>query len=250
MKESTLWKCILVKGLWLIGVPVKEVFINFPAIAAKTYQRFSNEIYMIKITNDILKKLKKISSPVKRARYFHKEVNRKLSLLFKSSVVQKHISCRKGCSACCHTQVSVSDDEAALLVKLVENGLKIDLEKLKVQALSSKSSSTWYSLPFGQRSCVFLDENKECSVYNDRPSVCRTNHVVGDPKDCSTEDGIVNSVQLLNTFEADMVVMAGFASCKKNGALPNMVFDLLNENNDIKETMSPLKDISLVFKEL
>jgi Fe-S-cluster containining protein len=233
-----------------MGVPVKEVYINFPAIAAKTYQRFRSEVYMMKITNDVLKKLKKISSPVKRARYLHKEVNKKLTLLFKDKSVQKHISCRKGCSACCHTQVSVTDDEAELLAKLVENGIKIDFNKLKNQAKNSKSSSTWYSQPFEDRGCVFLDENKECSVYNDRPSVCRTNHVVGDPKDCSTKDGKVKSVQLLNTFEADMAIMAGFGSCSKNGALPNMLFDLLNKHSEVNETMSPLKNISQVFKEL
>ena len=205
---------------------------------------------MMKITNDIVKKLKKISSPIKRARYLHKEVNKKLSLLFKEEAVQKHLSCRKGCSACCNTQVSVSDDEAALLAKLVESGLKIDLNKLKIQAQNSSNASSWYSQPYEQRGCVFLDENKECTVYNDRPSVCRTNHVVGDPKDCSTEDGIVKPVQLLNTFEADMAIMAGFGSCSKNGALPKMLFDLLNEKNNVNDTMSPLKNINQVFKEL
>jgi Fe-S-cluster containining protein len=219
-------------------------------MAAKTYQRFRNDLHMIKITNEVLKRLKKISSPVKRARFLHKEVNKKLSSLFQDETVKKHVSCRKGCSACCHTQVSVTDDEAILLARAVENGLKIDMEKLKKQASVSKSASTWYSIPFQDRACIFLDENKECSVYNDRPSVCRTNHVVGDPKDCSTDDGQVRSVQLLNTFEADMAIMAGFGSCKKNGALPNMLFDLLNKDSEVNDTMSPLKNISQVFKEL
>lgn len=221
-------------------------------MAAKTYQRFRNDLHMLKITNEVMKRLKKISSPIKRARYVHKEVNKKLSALFQDPVVQKHISCRKGCSACCHTQVSISDDEASLLAKIVQNGLKIDMEKLKDQSRVSKSASQWYSLSFEKRGCVFLDENKECSIYNDRPSVCRTNHVIGDPQNCSTQDGEVRSVQLLNTFEADMAIMAGFGSCKENGALPNMLLDQLTKSNDdkINETLSPLRSLTEVFKEM
>ena len=219
-------------------------------MAAKTYQRFRTDVHMIKITNEVLKRLKKISSPIRRARYVHKEVNKKLSSLFQDEAVQKHVSCRKGCSACCHTQVSVSDDEAALLAKIVENGLQIDRQKLKKQSSASQSAKTWYAVPFEERGCVFLDDNNECSVYNDRPSVCRTNHVVGDPKDCSTSDGKVQAVQLLNTFEADMAIMAGFGNCKKNGALPSMLFELLEKKEESSDALKPLKNISQVFKEI
>ncbi|OUR98553.1 hypothetical protein A9Q84_03835 [Halobacteriovorax marinus] len=232
--------------------PVKEEFINFPAIAAKTYKRFSSDVFMIKITNKVLKRLNKISSAVRRARFVHKEINNHLSVLFQDPMVEKHISCRKGCSACCHTQVSISDDEAALLAKLVNGGVNIDMAKLKSQSAASKSATLWYQIPFEERGCVFLDENKECTVYNDRPAVCRTNHVVGSPEDCSTEAGVVKSVKLLNTFEADMTIMAGFAACENNGALPSLLFDLLEnkETKETRDTMSPKKHHLPVFKEL
>lgn len=204
---------------------------------------------MIKITNKILKRLKKISSPSRRARYVHKEINQQLDTLFKDPVVKKHIACHKGCSACCHTQVSITDDEAILLAKLVESGVSIDMEKLKTQSAASENSAVWYQIPYEKRGCVFLDENRECSIYDDRPAVCRTNHVVGNPQDCSTKSGEVNRVQLLNTFDADMVTVAGFASCKENGALPSLLYKHLKED-EIENVMTPQKGLSQVFKEI
>ncbi|PIK14990.1 YkgJ family cysteine cluster protein [Halobacteriovorax sp. JY17] len=232
------------------GEPVKEVVIKFPAIASKTYQAFKSQSEMIKIMNDVIKKIKKLSSPSRRARFVHKEVNRKITELFKDSAVERNVSCREGCSACCHTQVSISDDEAQLLHKIVQDGHKIDLERLKNQSKASKSSATWYRLSYQERACIFLDENKSCSIYDSRPMVCRTNHVVGDPKDCSTEDGLEHSVKLLNTFEADMVVMAGFSQCEENGALPDLLFSLIEGKKEVLDMMSPFKNLSQVFKEL
>lgn len=231
------------------GEPVKELIIKFPAIANKSYQAFKSHTSMLKIMNDVIKKLRKLSSGSRRARLVHKEVDKRVGLLFKDSAVMRNVSCRQGCSACCHTQVSISDDEGELLHKLIDDGHKIDLEKLKKQSLASKSSTTWYRLSYEERACIFLDENKSCTIYNNRPSVCRTNHVVGDPKDCSTEDGLERSVRLLNTFEADMVVMAGFSQCEENGALPDILYRLIKGNKEALDLFTPHKSISQVFKE-
>lgn len=204
---------------------------------------------MNRIVNDVIKRIKKLTSSSRRARLVHKEVNKKITKLFSDPAVQRNVSCRQGCSACCHTQVSVSDDEANLMHRLIEDGVEIDLNKLKKQSLASKSSATWYRLSYEDRGCIFLDENKSCKIYDNRPAVCRTNYVVGDPKDCSTEDGLEQSVRLLNTYEADMVIMAGFSQCKENGALPDLLYKLIRGNKDVFDMMSPQKSISQVFKE-
>ncbi|WP_417336039.1 YkgJ family cysteine cluster protein [Halobacteriovorax marinus] len=204
---------------------------------------------MLKIMNDLIKKLRKLSSPARRARLVHKEINKRVESLFKDPAVAKNVSCRQGCSACCHTQVSISDDESQLLKKLIDNGHEIDIEKLKRQSKASKSSSTWYRLSYEERACIFLDKNKSCSIYEHRPSVCRTNYVVGDPSDCSTEDGLEKSVRLLNTHEADMALMAGFSQCEENGAMPDLLYSLLEGNRDVLDLMSPQKSFDPVFKE-
>ena len=231
------------------GEPVKEVIIKFPAIATKTYQAFKSQTDMLKIMNDVIKKMKKLSSPARRARLAHKEVNNKISELFENSEVKAKVSCREGCSACCHTQVSITDDEAQLLYKLIQNGHQIDLDKLKRQSVASREASSWYKLSYQDRGCIFLDEKKSCSIYDNRPLVCRTNHVVSDPSDCSTEDGAEKPVNLLNTFEADMVLMGAFSQCEENGAMPDLLFNLIEGKRDLLDMMSPRISPAQVFKE-
>ena len=52
------------------------------------------------------------------------------------------------------------------------------------------------SHPHQDRKCVFLNDQNECTIYDDRPSVCRTNTVLSDPAACSTEDGKENLTEL------------------------------------------------------
>ena len=54
--------------------------------------------------------------------------------LFKDEAVTKNVSCKESCSACCHTQVSITSDEANLLVDEIVNGKKIDLRRLRLLA--------------------------------------------------------------------------------------------------------------------
>jgi uncharacterized protein len=151
-----------------------------------------------------------------------------MNLLFEDEIVQENVKCGKGCSFCCHTQVSVTRDEAELLAQRIIDGIDIDLERLYRQSKAENSSGEWYKMDHKTRACVFLGPEGECTVYEDRPSVCRTNNVVSDPANCSTEDGKEKSVRLLNTYASDMIIMAHFSNSKENGALPQMLFRSLD----------------------
>ncbi len=65
-------------------------------------------------------------------------------------------------------------------------------------------------------------------VYNDRPSVCRTNNVLSEALSCSTHDGTEKPIRILNTFEADMLVMSSFINSHNSGAMPNLLAARLN----------------------
>lgn len=176
----------------------------------------------------MLKKIKKQGNPLKRARMVHREIEEQMGQLFSDEVVQENVKCGKGCSFCCHTQVSVTRDEAELLAQRIIDDRDIDLEKLYLQSKSGDNVGSWYQLSHKDRGCVFLGEEGECTIYEDRPSVCRTNNVISDPANCSTEDGQEKSVRLLNTYASDMIIMAHFQNSKENGALPHMLFKALD----------------------
>ncbi|MCR9204119.1 MAG: hypothetical protein NXH75_06055, partial [Halobacteriovoraceae bacterium] len=92
-----------------------------PAIAVRTYKLFKEESSFRKLIKQMTKKISKISDPLKRARFVHDKVEKEITEQMKNPDVAKFVSCKRGCTACCHTQVAVTGDEAILLAKLVRD---------------------------------------------------------------------------------------------------------------------------------
>ncbi len=197
---------------------------NYPTVAAQSFNKWKHDLYFRKIVKIVGVKLKKMKNSIKRARYVYREVDEKMEELFEDSSVKKLVKCGRGCHACCHTQVSVTQDEAKLLAQYIAEGVTIDWDRLAAQVEAKDSARAFYTIPFSQRKCIFLGDEGECRVYQDRPSVCRTNYVVSDPRLCSTAGGLEFKVQLLKTYQADMVVYAAFKNAKRAGVLPSMIW--------------------------
>ncbi len=204
---------------------------NLPAIAVRTYNFFKEESSYRKLLKYISKKLDKISDPIKRSDYVHKKIDEEITTLFEDDSVGKLIQCKKGCSACCHSQVAITEDEAHQLVSLIEEGTKIDWTRLWVQAKVGNKTDEFMKIPYSMRACVFLDEKGACSIYESRPSVCRTNYVISHPDDCKVEAGEVKSVRLLNTYGADSWVYGFFTKNRENGTMSVMIKKILDQGN-------------------
>jgi uncharacterized protein len=204
------------------------LMINFPEIAFRTYEKLKNDFNFSRVTKSIVKRLKKHRNPVKRARLVFRELDFELKELFKDKTIQKLVSCKSGCEACCHTQVSVTQYESDLLARKVIAGTTIDLDKLAIQSKAKNLAEDWYKLDYATRGCLFLDKEGRCTVYDDRPGVCRTNFVISNPDNCKTDQGGTQPVRLLITHKADMVLMGAFQSSKENGALPFMLYKSLD----------------------
>jgi Fe-S-cluster containining protein len=199
-----------------------------PAVAKKTFDQLSkNPEYMV-IVQYVLEKLSKMASSIKRARYTHRIVDEFNQVTFNHPLVQQFSPCKMGCTACCHTQISVNQDEARLLAERIINGVEIDVDLLVKQAEAGDDAKEFYKLNYSERSCIFLDDQGACKVYEDRPSVCRTNAVLGDAKQCQTNDGN-QQVRLVKTAESDMVIYASYLFSKESGALPLMVKKAIEE---------------------
>jgi uncharacterized protein len=180
----------------------------------------TNPVYMA-IVQTILSKIKKLPNALKRAKFVHKTIDEYVEEVFADSLVKKLSPCKVGCSACCHTQVSVTHDEAELLVRKINGGISINLDQLDKQALVS-SEDYIQKLSYEERACIFLDNEGACKVYADRPSVCRTNAVIGTNEQCDTRSG-TKETRLVLTKKADMVVYASFYISEDSGTLPELV---------------------------
>lgn len=221
---------------------------DFPAIAYKTYQQWKNNSSMSAFFFNVVRTLQSIKNPITKTRKFHQIINENIDSIFEDTTVTRSVSCKIGCSGCCHTPVSVSNEEAQLLAHRVKSGVEISLKNLERQAILGNSSAAYYSLSFENRKCVFLSEKGACSVYEDRPAVCRTNFVVGNPKQCDTSDGKEKPVRLLNTTKADMAIIAGFKTATSSGLLPSMLYRELNRSQNQNQSVLLMRKDSFTEK--
>lgn len=195
---------------------------NVPSIARKTFEQLRHQAEFNSIVNFVLDQLSKVFKPHQRARFIHKLIDEYNEEVFAHSLVKQFSPCKMGCSACCHTQVSVTEDEAELLSQKICAGLVIDNGLLKLQSETRDDSSAFFKMKYADRKCIFLDEAGACRVYDDRPSVCRTNAVLGEADQCDTTDSI-KPIRLINTHKADMVIYAAYLHSQKSGSLPHMI---------------------------
>jgi Fe-S-cluster containining protein len=225
----------------IIFVYKDGLLMNFPAIAKITFDRLRTQSDFAFITNMLITELKEIRFAISRARFFHSKVDEYTKDVFAHPIVKEMSACKKGCSGCCHTEVSVTDDESELLALRVKNGTPIDLERLKNQVQSARARKNFYSLSYENRACVFLDEKGVCGVYTDRPAVCRTNGVLGSSEQCSTQDGAPKSQRLIRTDHADMAIMGAFLISPTSGRLGEMLWEKLHPTD--RKVLHPLLEI-------
>ncbi len=204
---------------------------NVPAIAKSTFLLLKNQAEFLKITHTVMASLKKIKNNFERARFLHNVVDEYNKEVFSHPLLKEFVPCKAGCSACCHTQVSVTKEEAELLIHHIDNGLEVNYAKLSKQSDAGNISEDYYKLSYQDRACIFLDEKGACKVYKDRPAVCRTNAVVGSNSQCDTSQSGPQSLRLVKTPKADMAIFGAYSASEESGTLPYMVAKLLKEKN-------------------
>jgi Fe-S-cluster containining protein len=139
-------------------------------------------------------------NPIKRARGIHEqldEFHKTDKELFSGDDLQP--TCRKGCAHCCHLRADATEDEGFLLYEKAEE-LGVDWEKLEKQSKYGDAIEFIKGLDIKDRRCVFLGDDNQCKIYEDRPLSCRSYYVVSDPKDCDTTRGPIEAAQMLYPF--------------------------------------------------
>lgn len=130
------------------------------------------------------------------------------------------VSCKKGCSACCHQLIPVSETEARHLAKLIELMQPERREAVRAKAAAGqaklaelgqldalKNPPPWpdgtnyqplMDYVHAKIACQFLDDDGSCSIYAERPLVCREFLVTSPAEDCSRPfQGVIQPVELL-----------------------------------------------------
>ena len=137
------------------------------------------------------------------------------------------VSCKAGCTHCCHLLIEISAEEAYELVEWTTQQLppKRDaiIERVQAAAASTREvfnrreESRKFSEPLSEsieipddafdeyfyekkRPCPFL-ENDHCIAYESRPTPCRLHLVTSDPNLCSKDVGDEDDYEVPEEFE-------------------------------------------------
>lgn len=113
------------------------------------------------------------------------------------------ITCSKKCSFCCHDKIQMPNIEAERIKKL---GIKpVDRKVLKKQ----KQVADFNNLKWADKKCSLLNTDGTCSIYENRPLICRTHNSIDDPKKCDTRIfvNISHNQAFSVNFEAVMYAM-------------------------------------------
>jgi len=161
---------------------------------------------LVDLTSEIITRIRSFQfqfksfpeDPIERAKTLQALVDEEIK---KKESKKSKISCKAGCSSCCHPKVVITEDEVKLLKSL---GVPYDENQLKGQ-LPLEVGKRY---PVEKTKCVFLSKAGRCKVYEHRPMSCRKYFVVSDPKDCLTSKP--HQVQILSYNAVELIVSAAF----------------------------------------
>lgn len=147
---------------------------------------------------------------VKRMKLIHQMADMMLEIF---KFPKETTSCKKGCSACCYTEVAINIEEAKLLLDEYD----IDWEHIRRQLMVDDH----YKLNYKDRKCVFL-KNNECSVYENRPLSCRKYFVMNDPVICDENLNPKGKTTVLAMGPLELL-WAGMQNYLDSGWMPEML---------------------------
>lgn len=142
------------------------------------------------------------------------------------------VSCHKGCGACCHLEVQITNDDAEVLRESLLNGLKIDMDRLQELSQRRKNDPLWRAGAAPMNRCVFLGSDNACRTYENRPAVCRKLSVVSPAIDCATIGAFPQPVMIPM---AEIIISAALSiEGAKFGSLPSMLQASLDQAKSLE----------------
>lgn len=96
---------------------------------------------------------------------------------------ERFTSCKRGCNFCCHDNIILSEFEADYLKHILRGKFRPNKRRLKIQ----KKAKDFMKLPWAMRGCSLLNKNGECTIYENRPLVCKLHNSTGDPIQCKVD---------------------------------------------------------------
>jgi Fe-S-cluster containining protein len=132
------------------------------------------------------------------------------------------------CSFCCHDKIIMGKVEAEH-VKSVIIDKKISPNKHRVKVQNANNNVKWID-----KACpMLLDENENgqrlCSIYEDRPLICRTHNSSMDPNECNKENDPKKTIREAKIAIVDAFSFTSFRLGTKLGTDPTNTLVTMHE---------------------
>jgi Fe-S-cluster containining protein len=141
-------------------------------------------------------------------------------------------SCQKGCGACCHLEVEITEDDAALMaLSITANNLPYNQDSLIKQAQRDRLDPLWAQGAVKTNRCVMLGADNACGNYENRPSVCRKHSVVSPAQDCET----IGASPVPRLIPLNEIILSAAINLPQNnfGSLPKLLNQALEKINNV-----------------
>jgi Fe-S-cluster containining protein len=135
--------------------------------------------------------------------------------LLTQSKLFDHATCSFGCSFCCHDSIYMSGDEGDHIKKIVaEKGIIPNADRIVKQKAG-------IDVKWIDKACPLLQDEDEngkrlCSIYEDRPLICRAHNSSEDPAKCYKENDPDRVIRELKLVALDGVIMSSFFAGSKD----------------------------------
>ncbi|MNJ96846.1 Flagellin N-methylase [compost metagenome] len=195
-------------------------------LSPEEYQSFSQEVD--RLLKHYYEVLNAHPPGIARAQKIHELVEEQVA-------ASSHIktSCQKGCGACCHLEVEITEDDAALMaLSIVEQNLQFDEASLEEQSQRERLDPKWNQGAVKSNRCVMLGADNACRNYDFRPTVCRKHSVTSPAIDCST----LGATPVPRLIPMNEIILSAAINLPQNnfGALPKMLASALNQLKEVR----------------
>jgi Fe-S-cluster containining protein len=107
---------------------------------------------------------------------------------------KERIYCKKGCSFCCHQVIPVNEHEVNHIISNYHDKVdQLDLVALEKQ-ITATMENVKETRTFDEMKCAFLNDDGACTIYEQRPTICRAFSMLDKNEGCNvfneTNDGL------------------------------------------------------------
>lgn len=142
---------------------------------------------------------------------------------------KERIYCKKGCSLCCHQVIPVNEHEIDHIIsRNKEKFDSVNISDLKKQ-LTATMENIKETRKFEEMKCVFLNDEGACSVYSERPTMCRSFSMLDKNDGCNAFGNVTDGLGLVAT-EASSLMTALNTLFDKYSLSEMIYFKKITEN--------------------